>query len=1124
MIEKRRVLIANRGEVAVRVARAVRELGWTSIGVHGSDEPEAPHLSHCDDRVAIAGRGAAAYLDVESIVTTAGSVSADLVHPGYGFLAESAELAESCRRAEVGFVGPAADTLRSLGDKVEARRRAEGAGLPVLAGRAVESVDDAVAFVDAMAPAVVVIKALAGGGGRGLRVVRSKDEVPAAFERARSEAHSAFGRGDLYAERFLVGAHHVEIQVVGDGTRFVTLGDRECTLQRRYQKLVEMAPSPILAAETRDRLQDLAARLAAALECHGLVTVEFVVDPDEPDEAWFIEANPRLQVEHTVTEEVLGIDLVRLQLMIAAGAGLADLGIGQPVSPRGVAIQARVNSESIDADAATRPSAGTLRALTLPSGPGVRCDTAARIGMTADPSFDSMLVKVIARAEDHTTARHRLVGALGELRTDGIITNAPFLIALLSHPDVAANRADNNFVTEHTAELVAAARARSDDRSSGPAGTFEQSPVTDRSVVDDPLGVLAYGRSDRIPSSVPDPPGPPSAAAGPAGAVPLEAPLQGTVVSIAVQTGDLVAEGDEVLVIEAMKMEHGVAATTGGVVVLVAVQTGDTVTEGHPLAYVEPAEVETTRSGSEAEIDLELIRPDLQTVLDRHAMGLDEHRQAKVERRHARGNRTARENIADLVDQDSFIEYGPLVIAAQRRRRSLDDLIENTPADGLVGGIGKVNGDLFQGHAAQAIVMSYDYMVLAGTQGMQNHRKKDRLFEIAERQRLPVVVFTEGGGGRPGDTDTVGGSGLDCLAFMYFAGLSGRVPLIGINNGPCFAGNAALLGCCDVVIATANSSIGMGGPAMIEGGGLGVYHPDEVGPLSVQVPNGVVDIAVADEAEAVAVAKRYLAYFQGPLGDWECADQRRLRHLIPENRLRIYDVRDVIEILFDTDSVLELRSGWGHGMVTALARIEGRPVGVIANNPNHLAGAIDADAADKASRFMQLCDAHDLPIVMLCDTPGIMVGPEAEKEATVRHAARMFVTGASLDVPFMTIVLRKGYGLGAQAMAGASFHAGLFTVSWPTGEFGGMGLEGFVKLGYRKELEAIIDPTERQREFGKMVDHMYEIGRAVHNATTFEIDDVIDPYDSRRWITTALASSPPPLPRPTKKRPMIDTW
>ena len=523
-------------------------------------------------------------------------------------------------------------------------------------------------------------------------------------------------------------------------------------------------------------------------------------------------------------------------------------------------------------------------------------------------------------------------------------------------------------------------------------------------------------------------------------------------------------------------------------------------------------------------MNLDRVRPDLAEVVERHGLGLDAARPEAVARRRKTGQRTTRENIDDLCDPGTFVEYGALVIAAQRRRRTIEDLVKNTPADGMVAGIGRVNGDLFQESKAQCILMSYDYTVLAGTQGQQNHRKKDRMFEIAEKSRLPVVFFTEGGGGRPGDTDGLGVAGLDCMAFNYWGKLSGLVPLVGINSGRCFAGNAALLGCCDVVIATKGSNIGMGGPAMIEGGGLGIFRPEEVGPMDVQVANGVVDIPVADEAEAVQVAKKYLSYFQGDVSDWLCADQRLLRTIIPENRLRIYDVRAVIETLADTGSVLEVRRHFGPGMVTSLIRIEGRPVGLIANNPVHLAGAIDSNGADKAARFMQLCDAFDIPLLFLCDTPGIMVGPEVEKTALVRHASRMFVIGANVSVPVFTIILRKGYGLGAQAMAGGSFKAPIFTVAWPTGEFGGMGLEGAVKLGYRNELAAVEDPEKRKEMFDEMVERMYRHGKAVNTASHFEIDDVIDPFDSRKWIVAGLRSTPSNAPRIGKKRPNIDTW
>ena len=597
----------------------------------------------------------------------------------------------------------------------------------------------------------------------------------------------------------------------------------------------------------------------------------------------------------------------------------------------------------------------------------------------------------------------------------------------------------------------------------------------------------------------------------------VESPLQGTVVSVDVGIGDEIHVGQQLLVLESMKMEHVIAAEWSGVVDRIPVKAGDTVFPGDPLVFIDEQHVERVVTEAAATVDIDHVRDDLAAVVERHGFGMDAARPEAVERRRRTGQRTTRENVDDLVDPGSFVEYGPLAIAAQRRRRAVEDLIRRTPADGMVAGIGTVNGH-------RTIVMSYDYTVLAGTQGLQNHRKKDRLFERAEQLRLPVVFFTEGGGGRPGDTDGMGVSGLDCLAFSFWGALSGLVPLVGINSGYCFAGNAAILGCCDVIIATANSNIGMGGPAMIEGGGLGAYAPEEVGPMSVMVPNGVVDIAVEDEAEAVRVAKQYLSYFQGRADDWSCADQRLLRSAIPENRLRTYDIRRVIDTLADTGSVLELRPQFGLGMVTAFLRVEGRPLGLIANNPTHLAGAIDADGADKAARFMQLCDAFDIPILFLADTPGIMVGPETEKTALVRHVSRMFVTGASLTVPFFTIIVRKGYGLGAQAMAGGSFKAPLFCIAWPTGEFGGMGLEGAVKLGYRNELEAVEDPEEREKLFQEMVARMYEHGKALNTATYFEIDDVIDPVDSRRWIATAMRAAPPPPPRTGKKRPCIDTW
>ena len=595
--------------------------------------------------------------------------------------------------------------------------------------------------------------------------------------------------------------------------------------------------------------------------------------------------------------------------------------------------------------------------------------------------------------------------------------------------------------------------------------------------------------------------------------VPITAPHQGMVVSIEVKVGDAVQRGQRVAVLEAMKMEFIVEANCDGVVREVVASAEQAVSTGQPLLFIEPVEATSARVEQANPVDLEAIRPDLQEVRERHARGLDELRPEAVARRRSSGQRTVRENIADLCDADSFSEYGALTLAGQRRRRPLEELIALSPADGLVAGIGKVNGALFPDEQARCMVLAYDYTVFAGTQGVMNHKKTDRLLRLAHQWKLPIVLFAEGGGGRPGDTDWPGVAGQDNTTFLNFARLSGLVPLVGIVSGRCFAGNAALLGCCDVIIAAQDATIGMGGPAMIEGGGLGVFAPEEVGPVSMQAPNGVIDVLVADEAEAVRAAKRYLAYFQGSTATWACADQRLLRQLLPENRLRVYDMHAVIETLADQDSVLELRRQFGPGIITALIRIEGRPL-----------GAIDANAADKAARFMQLCDAFGLPILSLCDTPGFMVGPEAERTALVRHVSRMFVTAGSISVPFLSVIVRKGYGLGAQAMTGGSFHAPLFTVAWPSGEFGPMGLEGAVRLGYHKELAAISDPQERQAAFERMVAAAYQQGKAINMATAMEIDDVIDPLDTRRWIVQGLRSVPPSLHGAGRRRPFIDTW
>jgi acetyl-CoA carboxylase carboxyltransferase component len=489
------------------------------------------------------------------------------------------------------------------------------------------------------------------------------------------------------------------------------------------------------------------------------------------------------------------------------------------------------------------------------------------------------------------------------------------------------------------------------------------------------------------------------------------------------------------------------------------------------------------------------IRPDLLELLARRALTEDAARPEAVARLHARGGRTARENVAALVDPGSLVEYGRFVTAAQAGRRSEDDLLDRTVADGIVGGIATVDG-----HACA--VLSYDYLVMAGTQGMRGHAKTDRLLDVVARLDLPTVFFAAGGGGRPGDTDIPLVSALDVPTFAAWARLSGRVPRIAVVDDNCFAGNAVIAGCSDLVVATPRASLGMGGPAMIAGGGLGDVAAADVGPLDVMTANGVVDV-VAEDDDAPAAARELLGFFLGRRDDWSAADQTVLRDAVPEGERRAYDPMPILEIVLDEGSVVPLREGFAPELVTALGRLEGRTVGVLANDTRHVAGAITADAGDKAARFLQLCDAHGFAVLSFVDTPGMMVGPDAERTGLVRHCSRLLVAGASLQVPMIGVVLRRAYGLGAQAMLGGSLHEPLMTVAWPGAHLGPMGLEGAVRLAMRKELDALEEP-ERERTVRELTAAAQQHAAALNVARHAELDDVVDPAETRGLLARLL--------------------
>ncbi|KQO26288.1 carbamoyl-phosphate synthase large subunit [Acidovorax sp. Leaf76] len=1093
-----KVLIANRGEIALRTVRALHDLGIASVAVYADDDAASPHVHAATTAVALGSTGPAAYLDGARLIAIAKAQGCDAVHPGYGFLSERADFARACADAGLRFIGPTPAQLALFGDKAQARALAQQQGVSLMPGtQAAVALGEAQAFFAQHATAGIVIKAIGGGGGRGMRAVASADDLPAAYARCRSEAQAAFGVDGVYVERLMVNARHIEVQVLGDGREVIALGERECTLQRRFQKVVEIAPSPSLPAALRERITTAALSMARAVAYEGLGTFEFLVDLASRELPFvFIECNPRLQVEHTVTEEVTGVDLVQAQIALAAGRTLQDIGLNPAAPPpvQGFAVQWRINAETLDAQGGATPGSGTLVRFDLPTGPGVRVDTHGAAGDAPSPHYDTLLAKLIVhtRSPRFADALRRSQRALAECRIEGVATNLALLQALAARPEMESQQVHTRWLESVLPALLDATKN------------------------------IAVGARLTSGSGLKDTQNTASALAptlAPPGAV--LAPMPARLVQLSVAQGDVVAAGAELAVLEAMKMEHVLLAPHAGRVGALLAVAGGYLVQGQPLLVLEAAaDAAAVQAPGSAALDPDHIRADLQRVIDRHAFTLDAARPEAMDKRHAQGGRSARENIADLCDDGSFIEYGALAIAAQTRRRSLEDLIANTPADGMVTGIGGINGALFGPEKSRAVVMSYDATVLAGTQGARNHAKTDRMLGIALAQKLPVVLWAEGGGGRPGDTDMPIVAGLHVHTFASYAALSGQVPVIGIAAGRCFAGNAALLGCSDVIIATRGSNIGMGGPAMIEGGGLGVFKPEQIGPSRVQHANGVIDVLVDDEAGAVQAARHYLSFFQGRTPQWSAPDQHLLRAVVPENRLRVYDTRTAMAGLVDEGSLLPLRTGFGAGIHTALARIEGRPVGLLANNPLHLGGAIDADAADKGARFMQLCNAHGLPIVSLVDTPGFMVGPEVEATAQVRHVSRLFVTAASLRVPTFSVVLRKGYGLGAMGMTAGGFHAPVFTVAWPTGEFGAMGLEGAVRLGFRKELEALPEGPERDALFAKLLARSYANGEALHMAATLEIDAVIDPADTRAWLARGLASA---QVGPLGHR-FVDTW
>ncbi|KAK3270505.1 hypothetical protein CYMTET_21098 [Cymbomonas tetramitiformis] len=1108
-----KLLVANRGEVAMRVLRAARELGLPAAAVYTTDEVGALHCRTAIEAVCLPGRGAAAYLDVPSLIAAAREVGADALHPGWGFLSESPALAAACATAGIAFVGPSPEALALFGHKVRARDFARAVGLPVLRGSP-EGVDvhQAQAFLRSQGAAPVMLKAVGGGGGRGIsRPLRSAGDIEAAFAQCAAEAEAAFGDPALYVEGLVEHAHHVEVQVLADRSgQVVHLHERECSVQRQRQKLVEIAPSPCLRErpELRDALIRDACRLfdrghntAAGHAAYvGVATVEFLV---EEGGYHFLEVNPRLQVEHGVTEQVTGVDLVATQLYLAAGVSLPALALTQVEvgAPRGFAVQARINMETIAADGSAAAAAGTLRLYSPPTGGALRVDHCGFVGLNPSAAFDPLLAKVIGSGRCFRGAIAAALRGLEDFAIDGVRTNLGLLRAILCDPEFVEGVAvHTRWLEERLPRLLEAADA-------------DEGKVCERLPVE---GHLTEGHREGAGAGHGEEVAQPGADARS-----LPSPISGTVLEVMVAEGEVVQAGAEVAVLGAMKMEHVVSAPAAGRIVRVLRVAGEAVHAGQPLVYLREGNLlEGGGDGAEA-LDLREAKREtpaaVTSLIKLREARLDVARPQPTARRRAIGKNTARENLEALLDKGSLVEYGALVRPAQASKGEEDRYL----GDGVITGVGRLGEQWL-------CVLACDFTVLAGTQSRNNHPKHDRLFELARRRGLPLVAWLEGGGARLGDThNPICDSQLMVSTFYEMAALSGAVPTVGVVTGLCFAGNANLAGMTDCLICIRDANVGMAGPALIAGGGLGTVAPTDIGPMSVQVPNGVVDLLAESDVHATTLARQYLSFFLDASipPRHSLVDAEGFRQLIPESSKRAYDVMAVVRALADAGEALELRSGFGRALITALVRIEGVAVGIVANSPLHLGGAIDSDASDKAARFVSLCDAHDVPLLLLCDTPGLMVGPEVEKTALVRHSGRLLIQLAAITVPVVSVVIRKAYGLGGLIMLGGKRTSTDLILAWPTAELGGMGTEGAVKILYGKQLREISDEGARRELEAQLVAAVKAENTAVKAAARFEVDEVIDPADTRRCVASALgaATSSSRGPRRGRKH-VVDAW
>lgn len=1061
------VLIANRGEIAVRIIRAVHETHGRAVAVYPADDSDALHVHRADEALEIPGVGTAAYLDIEAVVQAAKDAGASAVHPGYGFLSENAAFARRCVEAGIAFVGPTPEVLDLFGDKARARAYARERGVPVLPGTSESTtLPEAMTFAAEHGP--VMIKPLAGGGGRGMRVVTDTDALAEAFEQASLEAQKAFGEGAVYVEKLALAPRHIEVQILGDGSgAVVALGERDCSIQRRHQKVIEVAPSPWLDAGLRRDLVEAAVRLAAGVDYAGLATVEFLVNGEE---FFFMEANPRVQVEHTVTEEVTGVDLVAAQLAVAHGRRLCGLGLLETPSLRGLAIQVRVNAETLADDGLPVPAVGQLTQFELPTGPGVRVDTYGYRGYRISPRYDSLVAKVICHAETFATAVARTDAALDEFRLEGVANNLDLLQGIVREPDFTHTRWDTGFLDRHLPSLLAHTRTT----------THPGTPSSP---------------SETATTEVPE------------GAAVVTAPMGGVVVAVEAEVG-LVGPGAAVVVLESMKMEHVVRAETAMALERVLVSTGEVVEAGTPLAYGEPCDhagEQPTQAGhgqdwSEEVAEIESRREQA------HAMGGPE----KVQRQRAAGRLTARERIDAVADAGSFAEIGTLT--------GFSDATGTVLPANFVAGTARIEG-------RKVLLGVDDFTVRGGSGDGAVHSKQIFLEQHAREMRLPMVRLLDGASGG-GSVKMIQDAGFTYVPInpgwdAVVDNLS-LVPVVAACLGPTVGLGAARLVMSHLSVMVAGiGQLFTAGPPVVRAATGEELSTEQLGGVEVHRGNGSIERIVADEQAAFAVMRQFLSYLPSNVSDRppvvisEDPPDRREEGLlgaVPRNQRRPYAIEPILEGIFDAGSVFRYAE-YGGGTYTALARLDGHPVGVIAADP--FSGAtLSVEGALAVTRLVDVCETFHMPLVSLTDQAGMSIGSAAEGRATVRHGARALTAVYQARVPQAELIVRRVYGVGGAGIINR--HRASRSWAWPSGEWGSLPAQGGIEAAFRAQIQAADDPAA---EVERLASELADLSSPLRTAEHFGVQDIIDPRESRPllcdWVRDAYRLLPSLTGRPS---------